>query len=616
MAKTTKTKATKSKKKTFKHSVKHLKKQAKHAAHAKTARYAKHEAKHARHEAKHGLVAKVEAALATASSSSSKKQAAAASAAAAAAAAPKPQLAKTSYRGPKRALVSVYDKTEVVNFVRALRDAGYEILSTGGTADLLKRNGIAVREIADYARSPEIFGGRVKTLHPRIFGGILYNRYDAAHEKEREREKIEPVDLVVVNLYPFEETLASGAPLADVIEKIDVGGVALVRAAAKNCASVCVVVDPKDYDRVAAEIKQHNGNTTEKMRAELAARAFARTAAYDYAIKEFFEDEAGMKKRGAEFPDEIVLRLQREGELRYGENPHQKAAAYKFFGGKPGLFDAPLLQGKKMSFNNYADANAAIALIKEFKDEAPTAVIVKHNNACGGATAKTLSLAFEQAFETDPVSAFGGVYAFNRPLDVKTARACVHQFAEIVIAPKIDEKALHVLKQKPNLRVIDSNRLMEQKHDKEYRSVVGGMLVQEPDEELAADWRVVTKRKPTAREEKALEFALRFAKHIHSNAIVVSSEKQLVGVGAGQMSRIDAARIAVDKAGIAGLKTKGCVLASDAFFPFRDGVDEAAKAGITAVIQPGGSLRDEEVIKAADEHKLAMVFTGTRHFRH
>ncbi|MFH0973425.1 MAG: bifunctional phosphoribosylaminoimidazolecarboxamide formyltransferase/IMP cyclohydrolase, partial [Candidatus Micrarchaeota archaeon] len=274
------------------------------------------------------------------------------------------------------------------------------------------------------------------------------------------------------------------------------------------------------------------------------------------------------------------------------------------------------LQGKKMSFNNYADANAAIALVKEFKDEAPTAVIVKHNNACGGATAKTLSLAFEQAFETDPVSAFGGVYAFNRPLDVKTARACVRQFAEIVIAPKIDEKALHVLKQKPNLRVIDSNRLMEQKHDKEYRSVVGGMLVQEPDEELAADWRVVTKRKPTAREEKALEFALRFAKHVHSNAIVVSSEKQLVGVGAGQMSRIDAARIAIDKARIAGLKTKGCVLASDAFFPFRDGVDEAAKAGVTAVIQPGGSLRDEEVIKAADEHKLAMVFTGTRHFRH
>ncbi|MEM0475822.1 MAG: bifunctional phosphoribosylaminoimidazolecarboxamide formyltransferase/IMP cyclohydrolase [Candidatus Norongarragalinales archaeon] len=524
---------------------------------------------------------------------------------------------KTSYKGPKHALISVFDKTGAVVFARALRDAGFEIMSTGGTAELLKKNGIAVREISDYARSPEIFGGRVKTLHPRVFGGILFKRGDAVHEKERKRERIEPIDVVAVNFYPFEETLASGAPASEVIEKIDVGGVALARAAAKNYKHVCVVVDPRDYERVAAEIKASGGSVSDKTRAELAARAFARTAAYDYAIKEFFEGEAGLKKRGADFPEEIVLRLEREGELRYGENPHQKAAAYKFFGAnKPGLFDAPLLQGKKMSFNNYLDANAAIALIREFRLEPPTAVIVKHNNACGGATAKTLSQAFEQALACDPISAFGGVFAFNRPIDLKTAKACVRQFAEIVIAPKIDERALNVFKQKPNLRVLDCARLMEVKPDREYRSVAGGMLVQEPDEELAGDWRVVTKRKPTAREEKALEFALRFVKHERSNAIVIASEKQLVGVGAGQTSRVDAVRVAVEKARRAQLKTKGCVLASDAFFPFRDCVDEAARAGITAIIQPGGSIRDEESIAAANERRIAMVFTGTRHFKH
>jgi phosphoribosylaminoimidazolecarboxamide formyltransferase/IMP cyclohydrolase len=519
----------------------------------------------------------------------------------------------------KRALLSVFDKTGIVTFARALRDAGYDLVATRGTAELLKRNGLAVREVSEYTRAPEFFGGRVKTLHPKIFGGILFKRGNAQQEAERAREKIEPIDLVAINVYPFEEAVASGAPLDEIIEKIDVGGVALTRAAAKNYASVCIVVDPRDYDAVASEVKQAGsaGGVSEKTRAELAARAFARTAAYDYAIKEFFEGVAGMRKRGADFPKEIVLRLERADELRYGENPHQKAAAYKFFAGsKAGLFDAPVLQGKRMSFNNFLDANAAIALIKEFKDDAPTAVIVKHNNACGGATAKTLSQAFEQAFACDPVSAFGGVYAFNRPIDSKTARACVRQFAELVIAPRIDERAMGVFKQKPNLRVLDSSRLMEAKHEKEYRSVAGGMLVQEPDEELAADWRVASKRKPSKREELALEFALKFVKHTRSNAIVIASEKQLVGVGAGQMSRVDSVRIAIDKAHRAGLKTKGAVLASDAFFPFRDGVDEAARAGITAVVQPGGSLRDEESIKAADEHKIAMVFTGMRHFRH
>ncbi len=596
------------KKKTVKKAAKKTMKTIKHATHGH-AKHAKHASvKHLKKESKKtkGLTGAAGRSDAIAARIAKAAQVEAA----------KPKLAKTSYKGPKRALVSVFDKTGIIVFARTLRDAGYEILSTGGTAELLKKNGIAVKEISDYTHSPEVFGGRVKTLHPRIFGGILYNRFNATHEKEREREKIEPVDVVVVNLYPFEETLAHGANVFEAIEKIDVGGVALVRAAAKNCSSVSVIVDPKDYDRMAAELKDNNGIITEKTRTELAARAFARTAAYDYAIKEFFEDEAGMKKRGAEFPDEVVLRLQREGDLRYGENPHQKAATYKFFGGRPGLFDAPRLQGKKMSYNNYLDANAAIALIKEFKDEAPTAVIVKHNNACGGATAKTLSQAFEQAFATDSISAFGGVYAFNRPLDVKTAKACARQFAEIVIAPKIDEKAASVLKQRPALRVIDCTRLMEQKPDKEYRSVAGGMLVQEADDELANDWRVVTKRKPTAKEEKALEFAMRFAKHTRSNAIVLATEKQLVGVGAGQMSRIDSVRISIDKAKRAALKTKGSVLASDAFFPFRDGVDEAARAGVTAIIQPGGSLRDEESIKAADEHRIAMVFTGTRHFRH
>ena len=519
----------------------------------------------------------------------------------------------------RRALLSVSDKTGIEAFGRFLAEAGVEILSTGGTAAALTRAGVAVKEVSAHTGFPEMLDGRVKTLHPAIHGGILGRRDVADDRAAMAAHGIAPIDLVAVNLYPFEATVARGAGFGDCIENIDIGGPALIRAAAKNHAHVAVATEPTHLEEIAAEMRAHGGTTGLPLRRRLAAAAYARTAAYDAAISEWFA-----RQNGEEYPPLLVLAGRRAQILRYGENPHQAGAFYRGGDARAGVGTARQLQGKELSYNNLADADAAIELAAEFAG--PAVVIVKHANPCGVAVAGTLVEAYAKALACDPVSAFGGIVAVNRALDGPTAAAIGKLFAEVVIAPGFTEDARAALADKKNLRLLDIGAMPDASAPaRTVKSLAGGYLIQGRDARRVgrADLRVMTKRAPSEAEIEDLLFAFTVAKHVKSNAIVYAKAGATVGVGAGQMSRVDSSRTAVRKAEDAAAaadetasRTAGSVVASDAFFPFADGLIAAAEAGVTAVIQPGGSVRDAEVIAAADARGLAMVFTGVRHFRH
>ncbi len=511
----------------------------------------------------------------------------------------------------QRALISVSDKTGLVEFARELRAFGVELISTGGTARALREAGLPVVEISDYTGFPEMLDGRVKTLHPKVHGGLLFIRGNAEHEAAAGKHGIQPIDMVVVNLYPFEQTVAKpDVTLAEAIENIDIGGPSLLRSAAKNHASVTVVVDPVDYPHVMRDIHEHDGSTCDMFRWKLAVKAFETTSRYDAAIAVYLQTERGKAKgKPAGFPNTLTISLRKSHDLRYGENPHQKAA---FYGDLARHFQQ--LHGKELSYNNIIDINAAAELVGEFDE--PTVAIIKHTNPCGVGSASTLLDAWRLAYETDKQAPFGGVIAVNRPLDVDLAQAIAEIFSEIIIAPDFQPAALAVLQNKKNLRLM--KQLLPVTCQSTLRSVIGGVLVQEFDARLvsAPEMKVVTKREPTQAERHAMLFAWRVVKHVKSNAIVFGTEGRTLGIGAGQMSRVDSSKIAVWKAGEAKLSLADSAVASDAFFPFPDGVVAAADAGATAVIQPGGSVRDAEVIAAADERNLAMVFTRIRHFRH
>ena len=516
----------------------------------------------------------------------------------------------------KQALISVSDKTGVVEFARGLAGFGVNLLSTGGTAKLLRDAGLPVTEVADYTGFPEMLDGRVKTLHPRIHAGLLGRRDLPAHAEAMRTSHIPGIDLLAVNLYPFAQTVARpDCTLEEAIENIDIGGPAMVRSAAKNHDHVAVITDPADYAAVLREMGAASGAVGAETRFRLACKAFSHTAAYDGAISNYLPSLQPDGKRD-EFPARLNLQLDRVQTLRYGENPHQSAAFYRDPAPAPGaLAGYRQLQGKELSYNNIADADAAWECVKTF--EAPACVIVKHANPCGVAVGADPAAAYAKAFATDPTSAFGGIIAVNRPLDTHAARAIAGQFVEVVIAPQVAPEALAVFAAKGNIRVLEVP-LAPGANAFDVKRVGGGMLVQTPDvmNVGAAQLKVVSRRKPTDAQLADLVFAWRVAKFVKSNAIVFCGNGQTLGVGAGQMSRVDSARIASIKAGNANLQLTGSVVASDAFFPFRDGVDMVAAAGATSIIQPGGSLRDEEVIAAADEHGMAMVFTGVRHFRH
>ena len=521
----------------------------------------------------------------------------------------------------RRALLSVSDKSGLVDFARTLAEKyGVEILSTGGTARALKEAGIPVIDVSEVTGFPEIMDGRVKTLHPKIHGGLLAVRGNAEHEAAMEAHGIGPIDLLVVNLYPFEETLASGADYDTCVENIDIGGPAMIRAAAKNHASVAVVVDPADYDKLLGDMEQHGGGTCSKFRRKLAQKAFARTAAYDAAISNWLGAVVeNPEAPEAAMPRTFTAQFVKRQDMRYGENPHQKAAFYVDAAGpeEPSVATARQLQGKALSYNNIADTDAALECVKQF-DEGPACVIVKHANPCGVALGGSLMEAYDRAFSTDPESAFGGIIAFNRELDGETAATIVdRQFVEVIVAPKVSVEAAEAVARKKNVRLLECGEWPKEPAPRlDFKRVNGGLLVQDADLELYKELKVVTRRQPTDEEMRDLLFAWKVCKFVKSNAIVYCRDLMTIGVGAGQMSRVNSARIATIKAEQAGLEVKGSVVASDAFFPFADGLLEAAGAGATAVIQPGGSIRDEEVIAAADEAGLAMVFTGMRHFRH
>ena len=522
----------------------------------------------------------------------------------------------------RRALISVSDKTGIVAFAKSLHSAGIEILSTGGTYKLLKAEQIPAIEIADYTGFPEMMDGRVKTLHPKVHGGILARR--DIDQAVMETHQIPPIDLVVVNLYPFEATVANPeCDLPTAIENIDIGGPTMLRAAAKNNAWVGVIVNPSDYDRVLAELRENNGALSAATRFDLAVRTYEHTVAYDAAIANYLgqrvpsgaEDET----LPATFPRTYSMQFVKSQDMRYGENPHQKAAFYvEKNPQEASISTAVQLQGKALSYNNIADTDAALECVKSFSD--PACVIVKHANPCGVAVASDIGRAYDLAFQTDPTSAFGGIIAFNRELDARTAKAIVErQFTEVIIAPSITAEALKVVAAKQNVRVLSCGQLAATpQHAFDYKRVNGGLLVQDRDihQITAADLKVVSKRQPSPQEIEDLLFAWKVAMFVKSNAIVYCKDKQTIGIGAGQMSRVYSARIAGIKAADEKLEVRGSVMASDAFFPFRDGIDAAAQAGISAVIQPGGSMRDDEVIAAADEADMAMVFTSVRHFRH
>ena len=503
-----------------------------------------------------------------------------------------------------RALISVSDKTGIASFARALESQGVDIISTGGTADLLRKEKIPVREISKFTAFPEVLEGRVKTLHPRVHGGLLYKRGNPKHEAEARECGFEPIDLVVVNLYPFEATIAKpDVTLAEAIENIDIGGPSMIRSAAKNYESVTVVVDPADYDAVLENMRDNKGETTLKLRERLAIKAFIKTSEYDRAIGTFLNKE---QTTDASFSLSAPLVMR----LRYGENPHQSAALY-------GDFDKHFekLHGKELSFNNILDISAATNLIGEFQQ--PTVAILKHTNPCGVGSDTDLRKAWDKAFATDKQAPFGGIIICNRPLDEPLAKAISEIFSEVIIAPDFDAEARSILQKKKNLRLIRlATSAIEARSAMDMRSVCGGVLVQDPDVEGEIKRNVVTKRRPTKTELNAMLFGWRVVKHVKSNAIVYAKADRTLGVGAGQMSRVDSSRIAVWKAKEAGLSLKGSAVASDAFFPFPDGLIAAADAGATCAIQPGGSVRDEDVIAAANERSMAMIFTGIRHFRH
>jgi phosphoribosylaminoimidazolecarboxamide formyltransferase/IMP cyclohydrolase len=503
-----------------------------------------------------------------------------------------------------RALISVSDKTGIAAFARALERQGVDIISTGGTADLLRKEKIPVREISSFTAFPEVLEGRVKTLHPRVHGGLLYKRGNPKHEAEARDCGFEPIDLVVVNLYPFEKTIRkSNVTLAEAIENIDIGGPSMIRSAAKNYESVTVVVDPADYETVLENIRENDGETTLKLRERLAIKAFIKTSDYDRAIGNFLNKE---QATDASFSLSLPLLMR----LRYGENPHQTAALY-------GDFDCHFekLHGKDLSFNNILDISAATNLVMEFSE--PTVAILKHTNPCGVGSDVDLREAWEKAFATDKQAPFGGVIVCNRPLNEALARAISEIFSEVIIAPDFEPEARALLQKKKNLRLIRlTTPPAEARSTTDIRSVAGGLLVQDADIAREIPQKVVTKRQPTATELEAMLFSWRVVKHVKSNAIVYAALDRTLGIGAGQMSRVDASRIAIWKAEEAGLSLKGSAVASDAFFPFPDGLIAAADAGATCAIQPGGSVRDNEVIAAANERNMAMIFTGIRHFRH
>ena len=520
----------------------------------------------------------------------------------------------------RRALISVSDKTGLVEFATALAGQGIELLSTGGTARALRDAGLNVKDVADVTGFPEMMDGRVKTLHPVVHGGLLALRDNEDHVTSMEEHSIGPIDLVVVNLYPFEETVAKGAPYGEVIENIDIGGPAMIRSAAKNHGFVTVVVDVADYDAVLSELSEHAGKTSYALRQRLAQTAYARTAAYDTAVSTWMASAVGETPRRRTFGGTLAQ------NLRYGENPHQAAAFYTDGSARPGVATATQHQGKELSYNNINDTDAAFELVSEFAGQGPACAIIKHANPCGVATGATLSEAYTRAFDCDRTSAFGGIIALNQPLDGETAQAISGIFTEVVIAPGADADAIRIFGQKKNLRLLTTDGLADPAAAAlAVKQVSGGYLVQDKDVGRITrdDLRVVTKRQPSEQELADMLFAWTLAKHVKSNAIIYVKDGATVGVGAGQMSRVDSTRIAARKAedmaevmGLPAPLTQGSVVASDAFFPFADGLITAAEAGATALIQPGGSMRDDEVVAAADEAGLAMVFTGMRHFRH
>jgi len=518
----------------------------------------------------------------------------------------------------RRALISVSDKTGIVEFARSLTELGVEILSTGGTFKLLCDNKIPAIEVSDHTGFPEMMDGRVKTLHPKIHGGILGRRgQDDAIMTEH---GIAPIDMVVVNLYPFAQTIArADCDLPMAIENIDIGGPTMVRSAAKNHKDVAIIVNASDYDRVLKELTEQQG-LSHATRFDLAVRAFEHTAAYDGMIANYLGAIVeGDEEVAADFPRTFNTQFIKVQEMRYGENPHQRAAFYREANpAEPSVSTARQVQGKALSYNNVADTDAALECVKPFRD--PACVIVKHANPCGVAIGGDILEAYNRAFQTDPTSAFGGIIAFNRTLDGKTAQAIVdRQFVEVIIAPEVTQEASDIIASKPNVRLLECGFWDEQRaHAFDYKRVNGGLLIQDRDLGMidASQLRIVSQRQPTEDEIRDLLFCWEVAKFVKSNAIVYARDGQTIGIGAGQMSRVYSARIAAIKAADEGLEVKGSVMASDAFFPFRDGIDSAAETGITAVIQPGGSMRDQEVIDAANEHGMAMVFTGMRHFRH
>jgi len=516
-----------------------------------------------------------------------------------------------------RALISVSDKRGVLEFARELARYDVEILSTGGTARMLRDAGLSVKDVSEFTGFPEMLDGRVKTLHPKVHGGLLGMRSNPEHVAKMKEHGIENIDMVVVNLYPFEATVAKeGCTLEEAIENIDIGGPTMLRSAAKNWPDVTVLTDPADYDKVLAEMKASGGEVSRETNFGLAVKVYQRTAAYDAAISNWLGCRTGVETTS--FPDTFTVQFRKSQEMRYGENPHQKAAFYVESGAdEASTATAVQLQGKELSYNNIGDTDAALECVKQFGD-APACVIVKHANPCGVATGDTLLAAYDRAYKTDPESAFGGIIACNRELDAATAAAIVErQFVEVIIAPSVSAEASAVVAAKKNVRLLSCGPFPAAPSPRlDMKRVTGGLLLQDADLELYNELKVVSKRTPTDQEMADLLFAWRVAKFVKSNAIVYAKDSMTIGVGAGQMSRVNSARIAAIKAEHAGLEVKGAVMASDAFFPFRDGIDNAAAAGITAVIQPGGSMRDAEVIAAADEHGMAMVFTAMRHFRH
>ncbi|MCS0401985.1 bifunctional phosphoribosylaminoimidazolecarboxamide formyltransferase/IMP cyclohydrolase [Vibrio diabolicus] len=523
----------------------------------------------------------------------------------------------------RRALISVSDKTGIVEFAQALAERGVDILSTGGTARLLAEQGIAVTEVSDYTGFPEMMDGRVKTLHPKVHGGVLGRR--GQDDDVMAKHGINPIDMVVVNLYPFAETVAKeGCTLADAVENIDIGGPTMVRSAAKNHKDVTIVVNAHDYDRVIAEMDDNEKSLTLETRFYLAIAAFEHTAAYDGMIANYFGTMVpsyGENKEGDEeskFPRTFNQQFEKKQDMRYGENSHQAAAFYvEANPQEASVSTARQIQGKALSYNNIADTDAALECVKEFNE--PACVIVKHANPCGVALGKDILEAYNRAYQTDPTSAFGGIIAFNQELDAETAAAIVErQFVEVIIAPSVSAEAIEVVAAKKNVRLLECGEWTTKTTGFDVKRVNGGLLVQDRDQGMVSldDLKVVSKRQPTEEELKDALFCWKVAKYVKSNAIVYAKGDMTIGVGAGQMSRVYSAKIAGIKAADEGLEVAGSVMASDAFFPFRDGIDAAAEAGIKCVIQPGGSMRDDEVIAAADEHGMAMIFTGMRHFRH